>query len=550
MKKILLVAPKFESLSPCWELHTIPFIRKKAFIVPLHLATLAALTPGDIEVDIWDEFVHGRIQEETCFSKEYDLVGITSNSTTIRRARDIAAVFRKQGIPAAVGGVGISTAPQQYRDDFDILFIGEAELTWPRFIEDFLASRCEKEYRQDSYPAMSLSPPPRWDSIALGMKDTYLLGGVQTTRGCPFNCEFCSSWQFSGRQMRLKPIRQVLDEIATLEGLGMEQILLCVDNFFGKPGYSKTLLKELIPLNNSFAKPLRFRTEISINIARDDEMLALLADANFNGLFIGIESPNKKSLEETKKVQNLYGDLLEDCRKIMSYGLPIEGSMIVGFDHDTPDIFQQQFEFLQEACIPVPKMHLLKANPGTDLWERLLREGRLVEDGKQDKAESISAYVNPRATTNIIPKGMTRLELLSGYLDLVEKIYDWDNFAARLMGFVSLVNGKSAAVSIPGSPDGPPPGFKDFLDSLDEKARSVIFKIFSHARQQAPAMMQIVLILIIRQYMEAADLPAFRGDLLKQIRLEESRRRKSTGNFINYHGTGKHKDHKIAKKIP
>ncbi|MFQ6044229.1 MAG: cobalamin-dependent protein, partial [Candidatus Poribacteria bacterium] len=138
MKNILLVAPEFKS--PGWDVKTLPFIQKKALIVPLHLATIAALTPDDIEVDLWDEFVHGRISEETTFDKEYDLVGITSHFfLNLRRAKEIAQVFRRRGILVAIGGADVSFVPEQYRDDFDVLFIGEAELTWPKFIADFLA---------------------------------------------------------------------------------------------------------------------------------------------------------------------------------------------------------------------------------------------------------------------------------------------------------------------------------------------------------------------------------------------------------------------------
>ncbi len=514
---MLLISPESQKILDKYEFRNNPYIGGKTFITPVQIATIAALTPDTIEVDLWDENVHGAIDDATVFDKQYDLVGVTGYISHIQRAKKISGIFQKQRIPVAVGGAGVSSNPEQYRNNFDILFIGEAELTWPLFISDFLSGSYHKEYREDAFPDMGLSPSPRWDSIARLMKNSYLMGGVQTARGCPFSCDFCRVWKVFGRQVRLKPIDNVLDEVAALEGFGIERILICSDNFAGNPRYLKELLRKLIELNNSFSKPLHFSAEISINIAHDEELLSLLADANFTFLFIGIESPNKNSLKETNKIQNLRGDLVADCKKILFYGMSIRGSMIVGFDNDTKEIFDLQFEFLQTACIPIPVMHMLQALPGTELWNRLVKERRVLDlqllyDVNDDH------YFDSAFITNIIPKRMTRIDLFSNYINLLEKILDWENFALRVMGFVSNVRKKNN-YHISAEPSDRLPPKLDDLFTLDEK-RS-INKILSHTQQHAPYMMDKAIELIINHHICVSQLPFLRKNILKQIRHEK-----------------------------
>lgn len=519
MTKILLVSPGEESsqkTQASWLLHSNALIKKKAFTSPLHIATIAALTPAGIEVDLWDEPVQGLINENTEFSKEYDLVGITGYGLHFPRAKTISKVFRDRGVPVAVGGPGVSSFPEMYRRHFDIIFIGEAELTWAEFISDFLAGDYKTEYKAETLPDLSLSPAPRWDSIAEYINSSYLTASVQVTRGCPFNCEFCDVWQLFGRKMRVKPIEKVIKEITRLEELGVDTILLCSDNFHGSPRYAKDLVKALIPLNESFKQPMQYRTEITITVARDNELLELMADACFSGFLVGIESPDPESLNETRKNHNLrFGDLTENCLKVLSYGVPIDGSMIVGFDNDTVDIFDRQVEFLQEACIPFPRPHMLKAIHGTDLWKRLKNEGRVVEF---DELYGNTMGIDPQHTTNIIPKKMTRREMLSGYLGMIEKIWDWDNFEVRIKGFVSNIKRQPkmrvTELSFVN-------GLKSALPGMEEKARNAIQNVFEHTETTAPFMILPVAILAMRHYQEVIKLPHTRESLLKQIEIEE-----------------------------
>lgn len=518
MKKILLVNPGMDSEIAIYEgLTQLPFLNKRSFMTPLQLATLSALTPDGIEVDIWDESVRGCIDETTNL-KDYDLVGITGFAMHVHRARQLAQLFRKRGILVVVGGAGVSSMPERYRDDFDVLFIGEAEYTWRQFLSDWRSGAYRKEYQQITKPDMSDSPLPRWDSIAEDMK-YYILGSVQTTRGCPFDCEFCDVTFLYGRQLRHKPIERVIEEVCFLERLGTDGIFFCDDNFVGNPGYAKDLLRELIPVNNSFARPLIYHTYISLNVAKNDELLELLADANFGTLFIGIETPNKESLKETGKLQNYKTDMLKDVHKILSYGLPITAGMIVGFDHDDKDIFDWQFEFIQEACIPIPLVNMLKAPPGTKLWSRLLNERRLIE--AKDYVAKHKGGI--RAQTNIIPKQMTRVELMTGFKRLLKRTDDWDNFAKRVKGFVSMVKRRPNVTYEQAPEEQARLLLQQLFNAIsDEKTRNAIFDILSYTRQQVPFMLRKIFMLVLRHISNVGWTEQVHQALDKQIALEES----------------------------
>lgn len=495
-----MVAPGISKLDPLnTAVSELGFLQVKAPLVPLHLATIAALVPDDDQVDIWDEQVDGRIEESTEFGKDYDLVGITGYSSHLRRAKEVARIFRSRGVLIAMGGVGVSTTPEHYRDVADVLFFGEAELTWPQFITEWKAGRYRSQYRQVVKPALEISPVPRWDIIADRMHN-YLLGAVQTTRGCPFNCEFCDVVSLFGNMPRNKPITRILEEVNTLANLGMGHIFFSDDNFIGNPGYTKELLRELIPLNNSFKRPVMFSTQVTINIAKDEELMEMMADANFNGLFIGIETPNKESLREAGKMLNVHSDLVEDCKKIQSYGMTIRAGMIVGFDHDDSGIFDQQFNFIEEANISLPSVSILTAIPGTRLWDRLNKEGRLV---KMDTEKYVTGYLT---TTNIAPKGMTFAELFTGYSGLITRLGNLSSFEARIKRMMSGIKRKP---NVPGTKRQWKQIFQvlRFLLSQDKATRRSIIRIILYTRRHAPFMMYKVVGLII-QYCGLANLVA------------------------------------------
>jgi radical SAM superfamily enzyme YgiQ (UPF0313 family) len=402
--------------------------------VPLSFATLAALTPKGFTVSIWDEALHGPIQSQTGLAEKYDLLGVTGYQHDLRRAIAIAEFSHQQGIPIVIGGPGVTGSPEVCRGKFDVLFLGEAELTWPRFLNDWEQGNYRSEYRQIDRVDMSISPLPDWQSVAKDIPK-YLLGSVQTTRGCPYDCEFCDVIHLFGRKPRHKPVEHVIQEIVNLERLGVARIFVCDDDFIGDFKYAKQLLQALIPVNNSFKRPIAFQTQADISCARDEELLALMADCNFQLLHIGIETPRASSLKETHKLQNLRVDLLDACRKIQSFGISVWALMIVGFDADDTDIFEEQFRFIEDANIVSMNINILKAYRGTPLWVRLQQENRVV-DVSDIEAETT------KAITNIMPQQMTRTELLEGYWSLLSRVRSWDSLEKRALGFLSQVQRK------------------------------------------------------------------------------------------------------------
>jgi radical SAM superfamily enzyme YgiQ (UPF0313 family) len=431
MPRILLVSPRFDS----------EFTRatggsasarpknRRSLMVPLHLATVAALTPDDIDVDIYDESILDEIHPESDFASRYDLIGVTGYIAHLPRAREIAAMCRGWGVPVVMGGPGVTGSPDTCRGQFDVLLLGEVEQTWPRFIREWKKGSYLKEYRQVDRPELAESPLPRWNSVA-GYLDRYVMGGVQTTRGCPYDCEFCDVIHLFGRKPRHKPIDSVLAEVAALERLGVRLMFMCDDDFIADKKYTKELLRELIPVNNSFDQPVGFTTQLTITLAKDDELMALMADCNFGQVLVGVETPRAASLRETNKVQNLRGNLVDDVRKIQSYGISVRASLMVGFDADDISIFDEQMDFIEQTNVCATNINTLKAYPGTPLWVRLQRENRVI-----DTSHIYSDA--PRVVCNIIPKGMTRIELLENYQKLLERARAWDGFRVRLRAYLS-----------------------------------------------------------------------------------------------------------------
>lgn len=431
MSRILLVSPKFDS----------EFTRatgtgeedrpRKALMTPLHLATIAAMTPDDFDVDIYDESVLDPLDSKTDFAKKYDLVGVTGYIAHLPRAKELGAMFRRQGLPVVVGGPGVSGSPEECRDSFDVMMLGEAELTWSRFLREWREGRHLAEYRQVERPDLEATPAPDWRSVAPYI-DRYAMGGVQTTRGCPFDCEFCDVIHLFGRKPRHKPIDTVIEEVLALNKLGVQMIFMCDDDFIGHKKYAKELLRELEKVNNSLDEPVSFTTQLTIDMAKDDELLELMADCNFGQVLIGIESPREASLRETNKMQNLRGDMVDDVRKIQSYGIAVRASLVVGFDSDDEAVIEEHMDFLKRANIVSTNINTMKAYPGTPLWVRLQREERVVD------VDHIYSDA-PRVVSNIIPKGMTREQMLEGYRRLLEYSRDWDGFRERLKGYVDGV---------------------------------------------------------------------------------------------------------------
>jgi len=415
--KIYLITPR--NPTSFWTYDEIlPILGKRCIFPNLSMPTVAGLTSPDHEVVLCDENV-----DEIDFDFEADIVGVTGYIIHSTRVLEIVAEFRKRGRFVAVGGPFASLCPEKLRGRCDVLFIDEAEETWPQFLRDFEAGVARAEYRATDKPDLTQAPPPRFDLLQV---DRYHALTIQFARGCPFTCEFCDIIVMYGRRPRAKKIDQVMAEIRECHRLGATQVFIVDDNFIGDPGLAKQLLREIARWGEQNDYPIDFNTEVSLNVAADDELLELLRAANFTTIFIGIESPRVESLVETKKNQNLRGDLVEQVQKIQSFGIQIQAGMIVGFDHDDASIFEEQLSFTQQARIPVSMTGMLQALPKTPLYERVAREGRLLEESGGDQF----------VLSNVAPVKMSRREFYEGYRWLVAALYDFHNYKVRTLDFL------------------------------------------------------------------------------------------------------------------
>lgn len=428
--KLYLIAPK--NPESFWTFDRIlPSLNKRCVFPNLALPTVAGLTPAPHEVVLCDENV-----ESIDFDTDADVVGVTGFVIHKRRMFDIIERFRRRGKLVAAGGPFATLCPEELRGKVDVLFVGEAEHTWPQFVRDYETGTWQEEYRQDEKPSMLDSPLPRFDLLKV---NRYRSMAIQFARGCPFDCEFCDIIVMYGRRPRTKSAAQVLAEVEAIHALGVQNIFVVDDNFIGNKREAKVLLKALAAWQQARGYPIEFMTEVSLNVAQDAELLALMKQTNFSTIFVGIESPRAASLKETKKTQNMREDIVTSVHRIQDAGIQVMAGMIVGFDNDDPSIFEEQFRFIQDARIPISMTGMLNAVPKTPLHARLKAVGRLIADSVGDQF----------VFTNIVPSGMSRLELYEGYQALLKRLYDYRNYRERAMAFIlnhgNLVTSKVVA---------------------------------------------------------------------------------------------------------
>ena len=415
--KILLVAPK--NPESFWTFDRIlPSLNKKCVFPNLSLPTVAGITPPQHEVVLCDENV-----EEIDFETDADIVGLTGYVIHQKRILELAAEFRRRGKTVVVGGPFASLCPEELHGKVDVVFVDEAEYTWPQFLREYETGIWQSEYHQVEKPDMHDSPLPRFDLLKT---DRYRTMTIQFARGCPFSCEFCDIIVMYGRRPRTKAVEQVMAEIREIHRLGIPNVFVVDDNFIGNKKEAKNLLRALAEWQRENDYPIEMMTEVTLNIAQDDELLHLMREANFTTIFIGIESPRAASLEETKKTQNMRGSLLDSVHRVQKAGMEVMAGMIVGFDHDDPTIFEEQFRFIQDARIPVSMTGMLNAVPKTPLHDRLKKAGRLMAGSVGDQF----------VFTNIVPLGMTRVQLYEGYKVLLQRLYSYRNYRQRTMQLI------------------------------------------------------------------------------------------------------------------
>jgi radical SAM superfamily enzyme YgiQ (UPF0313 family) len=305
-----------------------------------------------------------------------DLVAIGGMGVQAPRQKALLRRYRDAGYRVVAGGSYASLCPEEYCGAADHVIAGEAEYIWPRFCADLERGAPEKLYRETGSVRLEDSPTPRFDLLKL---ERYATATIQLSRGCPFSCEFCDIIVMFGRRPRYKPVAAIERELDALRSLGARKVFFVDDNFIGNKAKAKETLRFLAAYQERHGRTLRFGTEASLNLADDPELLGLFRSAGFEWAFLGIETPDPETLRAAAKTQNTGRDMLAAVRRIYAAGVDILAGFIVGFDRDTPQSFELQRSFIERSGIMVAMVGLLTALPKTPLFERLKREGRLVE---------------------------------------------------------------------------------------------------------------------------------------------------------------------------
>jgi radical SAM superfamily enzyme YgiQ (UPF0313 family) len=403
---VLLLYPRFPDTFWSFK-HALPFIRKRAFLPPLGLLTVAAMLPREWDKRLVDTNVRPLTDADLAWA---DLVFLGAIIAQGSSARELIARCRAAGKTIVAGGPLFSMEHEHF-PEVDHFVLDEAEATLPSFLRDYEAGSAQRTYRAAAFPDVRQSPAPVWELADLRQ---YASMSIQFSRGCPFDCEFCSVTAMLGHRPRAKTPAQIVGELDVLYRLGWRGPVFFVDdNLIGKQG----LLKEgLLPALIAWQKGkrrLRFYTEASINLADDQELMRLMVEAGFDTVFIGIETPDEAGLVECSKHHNRDRDLIGDVKRLQRAGLQVQGGFIVGFDSDTPAIFRRQWEFIQKSGIATAMVGLLNAPRGTRLYSRLEREGRLTGQTTGDNVDG---------STNFIPR-MDAGALREGYANLLHRLY-------------------------------------------------------------------------------------------------------------------------------
>jgi radical SAM superfamily enzyme YgiQ (UPF0313 family) len=420
--KALFIYPEFPETF--WTLrHAIKFLGVKAVSPPLALLTVAAMLPQEWAKKLVDLNVEPLTDEHLAWA---DMAFISAMPIQSKAADAVIRRCRAAGVTVCAGGVHFSLAEAQF-EPVDHLFIGEVEETLAVFLEDLARGKALPEYRAPRFPELVRSPVPAWELLD---NSKYAYMSVQVCRGCPHDCDFCHIIVLYGRLARYKASGQVLAELQRIYDAGWRGILTFADdNFIGHHGKAKEVLRALGHWQAARGYPFIFQAQVSIEVVDDLELLPLMGQAGFGGLFLGIETPDPASLKECNKRQNLNRNLVAVVRTIQAHGIEVISGFIVGFDSDSTNVFAHQADFIEKAAIPTATVNLLAARPGTRLFRRLDSEGRLLGDVDGDTPMDHD-YLN------FIPK-MGWERLLDGYKALLGQLFEPKPYYQRVLAFLS-----------------------------------------------------------------------------------------------------------------
>lgn len=420
--RVLLVYPEFEPTY--WGMqHFLPMVGKRALMPPLGLITIAALTPPGYDFRLVDLNCRELSDDDLAWA---DLVCFSAMLFQRRTLFKAARRCKDAGKLVVFGGPFPTACPEECAPHCDVLILNEGEITWPAFISDLERSgRWQSIYASAEKPDLTGTPVPRMDLLNV---EDYLMIPLQFSRGCPYLCEFCDIIVMFGRKPRTKTSGQMVAELEAVYATGYRGTVFIVDdNFIGNKKAAKNLLPQMAAWNRERGYPFVYGTEASIDLADDQELLRLMADANFAWVFIGLESPEAESLREAKKTQNLRSPLLDSVKSIQGFGLTVHGGFIIGFDHDDETIFDRQIAFIAQTGIPFAMIGPLDALPGTPLHARMQREGRLLppRDGDEDCLIGGYRYTNIRTA---IPQRT----FFEGYRKMLDTLYSPRAYFARV----------------------------------------------------------------------------------------------------------------------
>ena len=375
----------------------------------LALPIIAALTPGDVDVAIVNDYF-----ESIDYDDPADLVGVTAMTPQAPRAYQIMDEFRRRGKRVVMGGFHCTLFPDEALLHADCVVVGEAEDTWPRVWADFVAGAMQRLYRADGHPNLAGRPAPRYDLINRAGY-SLLSYPVQTTRGCPRRCEFCSVHHFFGGTYRHRPIDEVVRDVRATQS---PYVFFIDDNIAADRQYAMELMAAIKPLG------IVWGSQCNVSACEDEEFLRAAKDAGCLSLFFGIESLEQKSLDAANKSFNRVEDYGRLLKRVRDIGIMPTVSMIMGLEADGPESFENTRRFLMENRIPIAYFFILAPAPGTPFFERLESEGRLL-------SKDWSRYGGDQCI--YLPKGMTGEQLEAGFWKLFRDFYSMKSIVKRLL---------------------------------------------------------------------------------------------------------------------
>jgi len=419
--KVLLIYP--QSPDTFWGFkHAVKFISRKSSEIPLGLITVAGLLPEDWDLRLTDMNITAL---KTSDLEWADMVFLSGMNIHLQSFQKIVRRCNELNIKVVAGGP-LATMEYEQIQGVDHFVLNEAEITLPLFLADLDKGCAKPIYQTAEFPDISLTPIPRWDLLD---RQKYVSMNIQYSRGCPFNCEFCNITTLNGRNPRTKSREQFLAELDSIYDIGWRGgVFIVDDNFIGN---RKKLKADILPAMRDWVEkrkyPFSFTTETTLDICDDDALVDLMVDVGFSHIFIGIETPNKESLAECGKYQNIDRDIVNSVKRLHQKGLRVSGGFIIGFDNDSKDIFEAQINLIQKSGVVTAMVGLLNAPTGTRLYERLKKENRLVD---------IFNGNNVEASINFVPKMNYKL-LMNGYVSLLRFIYAQPNYYERVKTFLN-----------------------------------------------------------------------------------------------------------------